>query len=512
MPSVELQIAFDRPSRTYLSGERVTGTVIARPGEDVRCRGLSLEYFWRTHGRGNTDQGKSSKTMLFQGQWRAGKVERYRFQFPCPPGPPSYRGHYVNVDHYVRATARVSFVFDPHAQEEFTVLPAAGRAGVHLPARYELTKPEKTSPTAGIISIVLLAMGIFFFMPLGLILIPAGLIVGYVWGRRWFAEQKIGEVTVDWPSDVVFSGSSAPLEVEFTPKRATTLNGITATLIGEEQSEAGGGTDKNTETLAFYSHPTRVAKREELAQGQQARFSVDIPIPPTRAFSFVAASNKVVWKLKLQIDIPLWPDWIESRELIVVPSAQEIVDAQIVSEPSEAEALLLGSEHFQEQTEAEPALPKAPADRRHATEAGEGLVTADPVAVAVVAEPPPEPLEIGSGGDNRELVGHIRRIDQADRFGGEREKLIRDVAQRPFPCTITVEKVEPTYGYLAEQRFRGGRTLKGHLAGSDIPVTIRIPAEDNEAADRLQPGQRWSTPCVISGWNWLGDHAELLVA
>ena len=107
MAKCDLHIEFDRPDRTYFGGEEITGNVHVSVNADVRCDGLTLETHWKTHGRGNTARGPKEKWTLFAGEWRAGEAAKYPFRFTAPHGPGTYRGKYLNIDHYLRARADI---------------------------------------------------------------------------------------------------------------------------------------------------------------------------------------------------------------------------------------------------------------------------------------------------------------------------------------------------------------------------------------------------------------------
>jgi len=537
MSSVNLKIALDRPTRTYLGGENVTGTAIVHANDDVRTGGLTLEYFWKTHGRGNTDRGGSRKQILYRGLWRAGETYRYRFRFPCPSGPPTYRGHYINVDHYVRLQADIPWAFDPKVQEEFLVLPTGRRPEeVTTSARLARGKKADWSSLGVTLGIVLIVFGVLFLVPLGLFMIPAGAALAGYSGRKWLAEQKTGEVTVHWGPATVSAGEKKPIKIGFTPRQKATLGAITLKLTGKESCTSGSGTDKTTHTYEFYEKTEYLAGRRELAQGQRAEFSGVVQVPATRAFSFTAPDNKIMWELEARIDIPLWPDWVEARELTVIPAVADIVEAEIVEQEEQAEPLLYHSvEILSEQPESgspressslAPRASSLPASEgeldtgKHAWDAASLPAGASQAATEIAHEsdaemiplaPDPDVIELDAS-DQAALVKTLDELAAADRFGGGREKLLEQVAERPFPCRIKIERVERTLGYVPDARFRDGRTVVGQVVGSGHVVSVRVPADRNAELDELSEGRFWESPCIVRKWDWLDDHAQLETA
>ena len=106
MPQCELTIRFDRSDREYRTGESVTGSVTVRADADVECRALTIVHYWRTHGKGNKDRGPESTVLrTAKVTWHAGAAATYPFELTAPPDPPTYRGNYLNIDHYIRIVA-----------------------------------------------------------------------------------------------------------------------------------------------------------------------------------------------------------------------------------------------------------------------------------------------------------------------------------------------------------------------------------------------------------------------
>ena len=57
MAKCELWIQPERPDRTYRPGDTVAGQVHVRVTDECRCDDLTIQLQWRTHGKGNRDEG-----------------------------------------------------------------------------------------------------------------------------------------------------------------------------------------------------------------------------------------------------------------------------------------------------------------------------------------------------------------------------------------------------------------------------------------------------------------------
>ena len=95
----------------------------------------------------------------------------------------------------------------------------------------------------------------------------------------------------------------------------TRLNEVAIELVGQEESTYTSGTDELTDTEPFYEHElVRSEERRSVAEGR-----VRIDLPADCMHSFDAGNNRVVWLLKLEVDVDWWPDLEQEYELGVEP-------------------------------------------------------------------------------------------------------------------------------------------------------------------------------------------------
>ena len=111
--SESLRIKFGRSDRTYRFGERVTGWVMIQTPRGQECKRIQLKTFWRTHGKGNRDEGEPRVVTLHSGPLPDPVPHLFEFEFSAPPGPFTYHGRYLNVDHYVEAQVDLPWARDP---------------------------------------------------------------------------------------------------------------------------------------------------------------------------------------------------------------------------------------------------------------------------------------------------------------------------------------------------------------------------------------------------------------
>ncbi len=99
--------------------------------------------------------------------------------------------------------------------------------------------------------------------------------------------------------------------------RVTMLHKLRITFEGREEATYKRGTSTSTDTKVFAEIPVfETTEREFLAQG-----SARIAVPANLMHTFEASHNKVLWRLKVQGEIPRWPDVADEYPINVLPLA-----------------------------------------------------------------------------------------------------------------------------------------------------------------------------------------------
>jgi hypothetical protein len=519
MSKCDVDIVLDRTGRTFRPGEEVTGTVRVRVNRDVKCKGVLLEHFWQTHGRGNKASGTKATVVLYRGSLQAGENLALPFSIAAPNGPPTYHGHYLNVDHYLNARVDIPWAIDPKQKEEYILLPGAGPWG-NLP-KSVLGRDEalKGLSKAGVpIGIGLLVVGLFILFPCGIVLIPAGLIVLFLALRRSMAEKKVGSVKVNLGRLQVSPSGDVPLQIEFTPRQTSKLNRITAKLKGEEKCVSGSGTSKTTHTHKLHERTVVLMPEGNVTAGRTIQLEANVSIPDGGAFTFSASDNEVNWSLEVRLDIPLWPDWTTKRTVIVRPPRQaDVVDAVVIqAEPVVAPLVPeRSSSSFADRMEAtivDASAVAEPSPTDNYTSAvpeeavGETPLTEEPCRVEdSSAHQPPVAVEATDG----DLLAIVGLLVSTKKYSSERKQILKDNAERSFACVLEIEKVERTYAYSSDKRFRNGRTVTGIISGTECKAKLQMPEERNDEVDALESGTTLAADCLLLKWDNIYDRLEM---
>ena len=332
MASCNLTIEINEPNRIYQGGEIVRGHVLVQVTKKTQCNGLKIKSMWETHGKGNVDTGVWRDVTLDSGTWQAGYEKRYPFELECAPWPPTYRGTYVNIDHYIAAQVDVPWAFDPKAKQPFQVAPNGNPDAEQLQA---VTKVSNAGPIATAFFVVFLCIVGFFvvFHPCAWIV----LLIGGIWAffTKYLPKRKLGDVNFEIQTSRVPRGGTLEAALTLKPGGNTQLNGINYTITASEVVVRGHGTDRKTYTHQLLESKGELAGQGALVGGQENRFPIAFPIAADAPFSFKLDDNKLVWKLAIHVDIPRWPDWKKSEEFEVI-LAEEDADGLLHTAPTDA--------------------------------------------------------------------------------------------------------------------------------------------------------------------------------
>lgn len=336
MAKCDLSIELDEPDAIHLGGGKITGTVHVRADAEVNCNALEVKTAWATHGRGNVTKADVASAVLYEGAWRSGEENSYRFELPVAHWPPTYHGFHLNVDHRVDARAKISWSFDPKASTTFTVRPikvdpnVAGSNVIELKGPVLLVFMTVFSLiTFGVVFAVSVKFGpwawLFFAGPMA---IAAGLVL-YKWLPKWV----LGDVKCDFVSDKASPGQSILGELVIQPNKKISIAGASVEVVGSERCISGSGSNTTTHRHTFHTQSLTLAESMTLSPGQPQRFPIELPIPVDAPLSINLSSNMLSWEVSVRVRLASWPDWKRSTKIQVVPSADDSIAATPTATP-----------------------------------------------------------------------------------------------------------------------------------------------------------------------------------
>ena len=456
MSKPKLQVELAEPDRIYHGGDTVTGVVRVEVDKDIACNGLVIQTAWRTHGRGNVTSQNGDSVTAFQGQWRAGESLEYPFELKTADWPPSYHGHYLNVDHYVDARAKIAWSFDPKASAAFFVSPLQGPANPHGAA----TNSVVVKTIVGVIFAFVIGgfsmagiagVAAFGWLGIPILLLPIGGLLFWMM-RIWLPKYLLGNVQCELSSQSVSPAGSLQGELVLKPRRSVAINGITIKLEGYESVVSGSGSNKTTHRHVFFERQDTLREAGTLMPGTELRLPIAVEVPGNAPLSLNLTSNDVVWNLAIRIDIPRWPDWVKKMVFQVVPSGQK------------------------------------------------------PAAETAERSTPPTNTESSSGITFEESVNHLWQV-RSD--AQQRDLLVDAIAGMSFPVTATIERRLLYGGDHDANVYPNGHSVWARFPNPELPLVLFIPHDLGEEFEQLGR-QEWTGQATVIGWD--SDHGRLQLA
>ena len=482
MSKCDIDINFDRSDRVYRGGEIVSGEVLVRVNKDINSNGIILSHYWRTHGRGNVTTGLKHTIPLCESQpLQAGEELRLPFEFVSELWPLTYRGNFINLDHYVHVGVDVPWAIDPKHAEEFIVI-AGQRPPQFTGCRSDLIdlkkQNAKDSKSGGIGLVLKLGLGVLMLSllaalgMLAIFLVPIAICFGLIyWFRKKAISGRVGNVDFTTPVIVVSPGEDWPCVLEFTPRKTFRINEISAQLLVQEIATSGSGTNKTTCRTALFDEKQIVLPAGQLTAGELVSEHLQIPLPDSDAWSLDVSDNKIKWTIDVRIDIPRFPDWSQKTTLQMIPAR-----------------FLQGSA-----TNTAPSDSSGPISFDKASNTFADHATIEETAPATVFE-------------------LVSAINNADRYGNERTQVISAVGGQTFGIAVIVDRTSTTLEFAESVRpeHQQGRTILGKLAGTDQDVQLFTRQHNNAAIDAIARDEVWESQATVAKWDSLYNRLVML--
>ncbi|MCI0692889.1 hypothetical protein L0337_12905 [candidate division KSB1 bacterium] len=335
MSKCDLHIVFDHDDRTYKLGEAIAGKIQVLAREAFHCRKITLICAWRTQGRGNkASGGEEGMAFAEDVKFQSGELKEYPFQFSARRGPVSYHGQCLNVEWYLRAQVDIPVAIDVIREEKFMLAP--GDISQEIILGTEDESEEAAAPSsfkermtmARVLAVPFFVLGVAMVVLGGsnLVALLLGLAVAGFGGWQLFmmlrnklAQQRVSALEVKVHPVKIRAGNAVACKFLFDSRDARRLRKITATLKAEERVVSGAGGLKNTHTHKIYETVLEQSNQEVAAFGDKTEIKIPVPIPPHAPGTFRAPDNALIWSIRVQIDIPDWPDWVQEFPITVIP-------------------------------------------------------------------------------------------------------------------------------------------------------------------------------------------------
>lgn len=468
MAKCDLSIELEDPERVRSGGETVRGSVHVRADADVRCNGLRVRTIWETHGRGNVTSGENNAQVLFQGDWQAGREYRYPFELTAARWPPTYHGHYLNLDHYVEARADIPWAFDPKTKHAFPV------AAVDGPENFTDNRATELHGCAGRVG-GLVGGGIVLVVGLMFLLNPFFWVIGALLGMgaavwwfffRWLPKHRLGQVNYSLEAERLDPGKPLRGMLAVRPPRDVAVNAITWTVTAAEVCVSGSGSNRKTHRYTAFEQVQDVLPVGTIRGGRESKFPLRIDLPNRPIYSLDLNDNDLIWTATLRIDIPRWPDWKHTQTFQVVPAIEGAAPPATSPPLGEAPAAMSAVVAHESVMAASAAAPTA--------------------AVASVDEPAISFAET------------MRFFWEARENEAQIEQLLEAVVGLPMAVSAVIERrLLYDSGSSASQ---DGYVVWAHFTDPPTPLTLQIPKHLADEFDQFG-GDQWDGRGSITGYD-----------
>ncbi|TWU43982.1 hypothetical protein Q31b_15160 [Novipirellula aureliae] len=451
----------DKADVLHDGGSTIRGTVRVDVDNDVKCNGLIVESAWRTHGRGNIAKGSTDKVTLFTGHWTAGQHVEYPFELKIADWPPTYHGHYLNIDHYIDARVDIPWSFDPKASVPFLVRAACDNTQAVVPR----TTKQINGIAGGCIAALVIA-GFAMFVAAFVIgdggIIPIiflgafGLIGASVFlVKSVLPKWVLGQVACDLGMTTVSPGQTIKGQLSFSPRKNLQINGITMKVSANEQCISGSGSNKKTHHHRLFQSTETLEGATTLSANRPLHYDFSYQIPNDAPFSVELRDNKLHWIVEVSIDIPRWPDWRKKIKLQVLPDES-------------------ASDRVRSQTE--------PTTEISAAAESETITFA-------------------------ETARHLWAVRD---HPVKRSALIDAIVGLSFDMSAHIERRLLYGGRDAPNVYRDGHAVWAHSDDPELPLVLYIPKDLGDEFEQLGRGL-WHGRATVIGWDDRNERLQLKV-
>ena len=477
MPKCDLNIVLDEPDQMHPGGGVITGTVEVDVNSDVQCKSLELSTSWKTHGRGNVSSGEGDTISIFEGEWRQGYQNEYRFELPIPDWPPTYHGRYLNVDHFIEARAKLPWARDPKAHAPFQMKPT------YFEQQWSKSTQHKSNSSclgliaAGVAIYIFIDSDFDFFGTYGWFIGALGIIgAGYLIIFHLLPKWALGTVDATLSSETVKAGEAIEGHLTITPRKSVKIGGIEMVITAKERCVSGSGSNRRTHSHTFLEETENLSESTTLISRHKNQFPLLFEVPPDAAPTLELKDNEIAWTVDLRVDIPRWPDWTISIPIQVTPSIP-------AGHGATADVNLLNTESL---TGAVSDLPSGNAPP-HSTTAQ----TDSAINTGAATQPIEQSVSFA------ETVSHLWLLrDNVQQV----RQVVGAVMDLPFAFDAKIERKLLYDGEGSEHAYPGGYSIWATYADPPLPLVLYLPPEATSEFD-ARSKDTWQCSGTIVGWD-----------
>ena len=343
MSDLSISLNLDREDRTWRTGETISGTISIQAESDQKCKGITLILGWAVHGAGSGYSKEVESIHIDCADITAGDTD-IPFSFELPRDPVTYHGEHLNIDWRIQVYLHLPWSLGMNCTQDLLVLPGPTARAHHALGH----RPKLKARKIGLFAVIGLALAIpgayriyttltgYQSSPsevhddylIGGIMLGVGLI--WLFSDLWnlLASSTLGKVEVSINPSTLKSGDALEITTSFTPRTSREINGINTHLFAFEkvvfkQPTSGDNTPRTSiSTSTVHTEDQLIKGPIKLRRGHRMTFKQSFVLPADAPASFEAGEYSLAWRVSIDIDIPMRPDWSEHYDLVVDPRSQ----------------------------------------------------------------------------------------------------------------------------------------------------------------------------------------------
>lgn len=330
----ELQLVNQNGAQRFEIGDTAELIIRLFVREGFVCKGILIQTWWFTHGKGIEDSGLKVDHTISGQQFEPGEYE-FRKTFIIPPGPTTFHGYYINIDWCVEVQIfghrdlllRDGLKFKVSEKPYLNPVPTTRQVfdGYKEGVARVSTWRKLFLILLGVSFLFLTNLAVTYESP-KLALIPGFLFSAFVvflWNRK-LKKLPFNNFLFDINTLSARSGQPIDIGISFDAGSAVQILDIVIYLIGYEVA-------KRRNSTILYDGPSIITEeRESFRQrfeisgpidsikNQLNRTKKTITIPPNLPASFDLKFNELRWELELHLHAEGCPTIQKIRHLKIV--------------------------------------------------------------------------------------------------------------------------------------------------------------------------------------------------
>lgn len=342
IPKCEIKIILDNDKSEYETGEIISGKVLVNVNKDFKCRSLTLDLFWRTHGYGSKDF-EITRTLTLKKDnelWLKGDEYSFPFDFDALNGPITLLRDDLQVIWYIEAKLMTFYFGNFKTEKSIVINPGIKKmisANEYNFGNGKTTQMQQEFHDKFIGNHFYIILGCFFIFT-GLLFLLIGnsdhkipiIIFSILWSflgiylilskalGKW-VQGVLGNVYFSINHDASKAGDLISCRIKLTPNTNVIIKSLSIKFICTESLVFDEDDTHGRVNNILYEKEETALENEFLSKYNTLSKDISFQIPIDAVPTFKGNYNEISWIFKASIKSKSCPKWVGKMEVIVSP-------------------------------------------------------------------------------------------------------------------------------------------------------------------------------------------------